>query len=94
MFQSTTMYGSATVLSKGEHATDSESSHIRVVGSYVCDTTHVQWMEIHPVTSITAIPGPPADIGRTRDKQNLTPFQDRGGIRWIANRHGGPFWWQ
>lgn len=31
-------------------------SHVRVVGSYVRDTNHAQWMEIHPVTSITVIP--------------------------------------
>jgi len=31
-------------------------SHVRVVGSYVQDTNHAQWMEIHPVTSITLIP--------------------------------------
>jgi len=27
-------------------------SHVRIVGSYVRDTNHAQWMEIHPVTSI------------------------------------------
>jgi hypothetical protein len=26
------------------------------VGSYVQDTFHAQWNEIHPVTSITVIP--------------------------------------
>jgi hypothetical protein len=31
-------------------------SHVRVVGTYVQDTNHAQWMEIHPVTSITVIP--------------------------------------
>ena len=31
-------------------------SHVKVVGSYVRDTNHAQWMEIHPVTSITVIP--------------------------------------
>jgi uncharacterized protein YraI len=31
-------------------------SHVRIVGSYVQDTFHAQWMEIHPVTSITVIP--------------------------------------
>lgn len=30
-------------------------SHVRVVGSYVQDSFHAQWMEIHPVTSITVI---------------------------------------
>jgi hypothetical protein len=30
-------------------------SHVRIVGSYVRDTNHAQWMEIHPVTSITVI---------------------------------------
>jgi hypothetical protein len=30
-------------------------SHIRIVGTYVQDTNHAQWMEIHPVTSITVI---------------------------------------
>ena len=30
-------------------------SHVRVVGTYVQDTNHAQWMEIHPVTSITVI---------------------------------------
>lgn len=33
-------------------------SHVRVVGSYVQDTNHAQWMEIHPVTSIEVIPSP------------------------------------
>jgi hypothetical protein len=31
-------------------------SHVRVVGTYVQDTNHAKWMEIHPVTSITVIP--------------------------------------
>jgi hypothetical protein len=31
-------------------------SRVRIVGSYVQDTFHAQWMEIHPVTSITVIP--------------------------------------
>jgi hypothetical protein len=31
-------------------------SHVRIVGSLVQDTFHAQWMEIHPVTSITVIP--------------------------------------
>ena len=31
-------------------------SHVRLVGTYVQDTNHAQWMEIHPVTSITVIP--------------------------------------
>jgi hypothetical protein len=30
-------------------------THVRIVGTYVQDTNHAQWMEIHPVTSITAI---------------------------------------
>jgi hypothetical protein len=28
-------------------------SHVEIVGAYVRDTNHAQWMEIHPVTSIT-----------------------------------------
>jgi hypothetical protein len=31
-------------------------SHVRIVGTYVQDTFHAQWTEIHPVTSITVIP--------------------------------------
>lgn len=31
-------------------------SHVRIVGTYVQDTNHAQWMEIHPVTSISVIP--------------------------------------
>ena len=31
-------------------------SHVRIVGTYVQDTFHAQWMEIHAVTSITVIP--------------------------------------
>lgn len=31
-------------------------SHVRIVGTYVQDTFHGQWMEIHPVTSITVVP--------------------------------------
>jgi hypothetical protein len=31
-------------------------SHVRIVGTYVQDTFHAQWMEIHPVFSITVIP--------------------------------------
>jgi uncharacterized protein YraI len=34
----------------------SVGSHVRVVGTYVQDTNHAQWMEIHPVTSISVIP--------------------------------------
>jgi len=30
-------------------------SHVRIVGTYVQDTFHAQWMEIHPVTSISVI---------------------------------------
>jgi len=30
-------------------------SHVRIVGSYVQDTNHKKWMEIHPVTSIEVI---------------------------------------
>ncbi|HWH60785.1 MAG TPA: SH3 domain-containing protein [Terriglobales bacterium] len=33
-------------------------SHVRIVGSYVQDTNHGKWMEIHPVTSIEIIPDP------------------------------------
>jgi hypothetical protein len=31
-------------------------SHVQVVGRHVQDTFHGQWMEIHPVTSITVLP--------------------------------------
>jgi hypothetical protein len=31
-------------------------SRVRIVGTYVQDTNHARWMEIHPVTSITVIP--------------------------------------
>jgi len=31
-------------------------SHVRIIGTYVQDTNHAKWMEIHPVTSITVIP--------------------------------------
>jgi len=31
-------------------------SHVRITGTYVQDTFHAQWMEIHPVTSITLVP--------------------------------------
>jgi len=31
-------------------------AHVRIVGTYVQDTFHAQWMEIHPVTRITVIP--------------------------------------
>ena len=31
-------------------------SHVRILGVYVQDTFHAQWMEIHPVTSITVVP--------------------------------------
>jgi Bacterial SH3 domain len=34
----------------------SVGSHVKIVGSYVRDTNHAQWMEIHPVSSITVIP--------------------------------------
>jgi len=30
-------------------------SHVQIVGTYVRDTNHAQWMEIHPVTSITVL---------------------------------------
>jgi hypothetical protein len=30
-------------------------SRVRIVGSYVQDTFHAKWSEIHPVTSITVI---------------------------------------
>ncbi len=31
-------------------------SHVRIVGTYVQDTFHAKWNEIHPVTSISVIP--------------------------------------
>ncbi len=31
-------------------------AHVRIVGSYVQDTFHAKWNEIHPVTSITVVP--------------------------------------
>jgi len=31
-------------------------SHVRVTGSYVLDTRNNNWAEIHPITSIAAIP--------------------------------------
>jgi hypothetical protein len=31
-------------------------SHVQIVGSYVRDTNHAHWMEIHPVSSIKIIP--------------------------------------
>ena len=31
-------------------------AHVRIVGTYVQDTFHAKWNEIHPVTSITVIP--------------------------------------
>jgi len=31
-------------------------SHVRIVGRFVQDTFHAQWNEIHPVTSIIAVP--------------------------------------
>jgi hypothetical protein len=31
-------------------------SHVQIVGTYVRDTNHAQWMEIHPVSSITVLP--------------------------------------
>jgi uncharacterized protein YraI len=34
----------------------SVGSHVRIVGTYVQDTNHAMWMEIHPVTSISVIP--------------------------------------
>ncbi len=34
----------------------SVGSHVRTVGIYVQDSFHAQWMEIHPVTSITVVP--------------------------------------
>ncbi|MHB8617642.1 MAG: hypothetical protein ACYC93_16430 [Candidatus Acidiferrales bacterium] len=33
-------------------------SHVRIVGSYVQDSNHARWMEIHPVTSIELIANP------------------------------------
>jgi hypothetical protein len=31
-------------------------SHVEILGSYVQDTYHAKWMEIHPVSKITVIP--------------------------------------
>jgi hypothetical protein len=30
-------------------------SHVRIIGSYVQDTNHANWMEIHPVSKITVV---------------------------------------
>ena len=40
---------------KSSLAIPAVGSHVRVVGTYVQDTNHAKWMEIHPVTSITVI---------------------------------------
>jgi hypothetical protein len=29
---------------------------VQIIGAYVRDTNHAQWMEIHPVTSIKVLP--------------------------------------
>ena len=31
-------------------------SHVRMLGTYVMDTNHGRWMEIHPVAKIDVIP--------------------------------------
>jgi hypothetical protein len=31
-------------------------SHVRIVGSYIQETNHAKWMEIHPVSTITVLP--------------------------------------
>jgi hypothetical protein len=31
-------------------------SHVRIVGSYIQETNHAKWMEIHPVSAITVVP--------------------------------------
>jgi uncharacterized protein YgiM (DUF1202 family) len=31
-------------------------SHVRIVGSYIQETNHAKWMEIHPVSSIEVVP--------------------------------------
>lgn len=31
-------------------------SHVRIVGTYVQDSFHAQWNEIHPVSSVTTVP--------------------------------------
>ena len=41
---------------KDQVALPAVGSHVRIVGTYVQDTFHAKWMEIHPVTSITVIP--------------------------------------
>lgn len=42
----------------GYHATlqlPPVGTHVRIIGTYVQDTYHAQWMEIHPVTSIEVL---------------------------------------
>lgn len=31
-------------------------THVQIIGTYVRDTNHAQWMEIHPVSSIAVVP--------------------------------------
>jgi hypothetical protein len=31
-------------------------SRVRIVGSYIQDTNHAKWMEIHPVSTIRVVP--------------------------------------
>ena len=31
-------------------------SHVQIVGTYVQDTYHAKWMEIHPVSQVTVVP--------------------------------------
>ena len=31
-------------------------SHVRIVGSYIQETNHAKWMEIHPGSTITVVP--------------------------------------
>jgi hypothetical protein len=50
-------------------------SHVRITGSHVQDTNHAKWMEIHPVSDITAIPESPLREmlnGKDRQLNELT----------------------
>ena len=49
----------AVAACSGYHATvqiPPVGTHVRITGTYVQDTNHSQWMEIHPVTSIEVVP--------------------------------------
>jgi len=65
-------------------------SHVRMQGTYVMDTNHGRWMEIHPVTSVTLLGAAAPSAGAPSPR--AAPTDSTAGIlRVWVNTHSGVY---